>query len=144
MLLPPVHRIRDYIPCCLSENVLLRGASHLLVHGLGADYLDNAMIKKWHTSLDRVSHLHTVAEDGQDVTGQDGFRPQVEGLMQGIASYQLSTDICIVEKGLKTLVIPKLGKKSFGKHMPRLPGTRRKGFNPGRNESEQVTYTRQW
>ena len=77
VLLATVHRIGNHITDRFPQNVLFCHAPNLLIHRLLAYSFDDTVIKERHPALDRMSHLHPVAEHGENVVGEYGLSPQV-------------------------------------------------------------------
>src|SRR4051794_25027843 len=99
MLLTPVYGVADDIASRFAKHELLRRAADLLRDRLRADHFDHMVIEKWHPSLDRVRHLHAVAQHGQDIRGQPGFGPQIERLVERISSGELTAYVNASEEG---------------------------------------------
>src|SRR5215472_3581074 len=94
------------------------------------------MIEKGHPPFDRVRHLHTIAEHGQDVTGQQRFRPEVKRLMDRLAPGELAVNVHLVEECMEVLATTESVDEIIVQYRPHLLSASRESIDPGRYEPE--------
>ena len=59
--------------------------------------------------LDGMGHLHPVAEIAEDVVGQDGLAPEVEGGMHGVPALQPVSHVQRRQQGADDVLIAPIG-----------------------------------
>src|ERR1022692_4233996 len=66
-LLTRVRSWCDHVPCGLAQYVLFCAFANLIVNGEAGRIFADMMIEERHTPLDRMCHLHAIAQHGQNV-----------------------------------------------------------------------------
>ena len=85
------------------SQVLLGQAAYLQRHGRPAKAFHDMMIEEGHAALDRVRHLHAVAEEVQDVGREKRFGPDEKRLVQWVAPVEHGGYIEAIEEEVRAV-----------------------------------------
>src|SRR6516162_325280 len=95
------------------------------------------MIEKWNTALDRMCHLHAVAEEVQDVGRKKRFGPDEKRLVQRIAPVEHARNIEGIQEEARTVAALKTCFEGIGEQAQTLLTLRVENLEAGRHEAEQ-------